>query len=301
MLLVTMIRPEFVRAQPAETVAVITGLKLNNGDVQITAPGKSGVQKAGPFQNLYPGTQVRVIKDALVEIYYKESGETVTVNQANPLHEIKAKPSQTESKIRKIAELLLKKHFQPPERKALAGRGSNPLTLLTPRNTKLMTLSPTFKWVGMESEPGTITVSGPDGDLWRAQTGPSSEILYPSSAPPLQPEVQYSWSIVKKNITSARVPFEILSARRVEEVEENLKALNSSTQLTENTLTVLKASYLISQELFHDAREVLIEAQKKTQEEPVLHLLLQEVYEKTRLTNFAEQEHNRARTLLRVR
>jgi hypothetical protein len=299
------LHPEFVEAQSQQTVAVITGLRLNNGDVQITAPGKRGVQKAGPFQNLYPGTKVQAIKDASVEIYYNESGETVTVNQTNPLHEVKTKPSQTGlvEKISNIGKLLLEKYLKPPseEMRPMTGRGGRSLTLLTPRNTKLMTSSPTFKWVGMENDPGTVTVFGPEGNLWSAQTGTFNEIQYPSSAPRLQPGVQYFWSIVKKDITASRVRFEILSAPRVEEVEENLKALNTSTQLTENTLTVLKATYLISQELFHDAREVLIDAQKTNHNEPVLHLLLQEVYEKTRLMNFAEQEHNRAKSLLRIK
>ena len=57
------------------------------------------------------------------------------------------------------------------------------------------------------------------------------------------------------------------------------------------------AALLISNELYHDAREILTEAVKSDPDEPTLHFLLGDVYDKTGLKTLAADEYGEADVL----
>src|SRR3989338_274337 len=158
-------------AQP-EAVAVITELKLNRGDVQIRPPGKKAPEKPAPLQSLYAGTQIVATKDATAVILFTEGMKTATIDERNSPFEIKApeaKAGQSSAGMKQMASLLLGKK-KPPTYIALAVRGGkHPPTLIAPRETKLMAEAPTFKWMGMEMQPGTLRVYGPEGVVWTAE------------------------------------------------------------------------------------------------------------------------------------
>lgn len=67
--------------------------------------------------------------------------------------------------------------------------------------------------------------------------------------------------------------------------------------MSKTTSAILKGSFLISRELFYDAREILLEAAKADPDEPTLHFLLGEVYEKTGLKSLAQEEYGEAQLL----
>jgi len=301
LLLVSM--PPMSRAQSQEAVAVITELKLNRGDVQIRLPGKKAPEKPAPLQSLYAGTQVVVSKDASVVILFTEGMKTVTIDERNSPFEIKppeAKAGQASAGMRQVASLLLGKK-KPPTYIPLAVRGGkHPPTLIAPRETKLIAESPTFKWMGMEMQPGTLRVYGPEGVVWTAENIALTQIKYPSSAPRLKPGVEYSWSIEKKGFPAEKARFTLLSPEEARPIQEQLKSLDAAGGISKTTLAILKANFLLSQGLVYEAREVLAEAVGVDPDEPAVHLLLGETYEKSGLKSLALEEYGEAQFLSRI-
>ncbi len=296
--------PTILWAQTQEAVAVITELKLNRGDIQIRLPGKKAPEKPAVLQSLYPGTQIQASKDASVVILFTDGLRTVTIEEKNSPFEVKpaeAKAGQVTAGVKQVASFLLGKK-KPPSYVPLATRGGkHPPTLVSPRNTKLITDSPTLTWMGMERQTGTVRVYGPEGLLWAAEKIALTQIKYPSSAPRLKPGVEYSWALEKKGFPAEKAPFKIISPDEAKPVQEQLTSLHGAAGLSKTTLGILKSSLLVAHELFHEARETLAEAVSADPDEPTLHFLLGEIYEKTGLKSLAFEEYSEAEFLLKKR
>lgn len=296
--------PAVLGAQSQEAVAVITELKLNRGDVQIRLPGKKTPEKPAVLQSLYPGAQIHASKDASAVILFTDSMKTVTIEEKNSPFEVKppeAKAGQATAGVKQVASFLLGKK-KPPTYVPLAVRGGKrPPTLVSPRNTKLLTDLPTLQWMGMERQTGTVRVYGPEGLLWAAEDIALTQIKYPSSAPRLKPGVEYSWLIEKKGFPAEKGRFKILAPEEAKLVQEQMRSLDGTAGLTKTTGAVLKVGLLVAHELFHEAREVVAEAINADPDEPTLHFLLGEIYEKTDLKSLALEEYSEAEFLLNKR
>jgi len=291
-----------VPAQAQDAVAVITEIKLNRGDVQVRLPGKKASERPAPLQSLYAGTQIQTSKDASAVILFTEGMRTVTVNEKNSPFEVKAgeaKGSQAGGGVKEIANALMGKK-KPPTYVALAVRGgSKPPVLVSPRNTKLMTDSPTLQWMGMEKQSGTVRVYGPEGLLWSAENIALTQIKYPASAPRLKAGVEYAWVIEKKGFSVDKVRFQILAPAEAKAVQEKLAPLQNAPGVPKTTLAVLKSGLLVSHQLYHEAREILADAVNDDPDEPTLHFILAEVYEKTGLKDLASEEYGESDFLLK--
>ena len=289
-----------LRAQSQDPVAVITELKLNRGDVKIRLPGKSSTERPGVLQSLVPNTQVLVSKDASVVILFTDGSKTVTVNEKSSPFEIKAssaKSAQGRNPVAQVAALLLGKK-QPPTYVALATRGGKKApTLLSPRSTKLMTAMPNLQWMGMDQQVGTVRVYGPEGVLWTAENIALTQIKYPSTAAPLKPGVEYSWTLEKKGFPLEKANFRLLGDEEIKSIQDKLSSLQQNAVTLPTTLAIIKAGLLMSNELFYDARELLMDGLKSDPDEPTLHFLLGEVYDKTGLKNLAAEEYGEAEFL----
>ena len=290
------------RVLAQDAVAVITEIKLNRGDVQVRFPAKKTWEKPGLLQSLYAGTQVQASKDATAVVLFTEGLKTVTVDEKNSPYEVK--PADAKSGgggVREAAGALLAKK-KAPAYVALAVRGGKrPPLLVAPRNTKLLTDSPIFQWMGMERQPGTVRVFGPQGVVWSAENISLTQIKYPASAPRLKPGVEYAWVIEKKGFSVDRVPFNILSPEDVKTVQQKLASLQDVAGVPKTTQAILKAGLLSSNDLYYDAREVLTDAVNSDPDEPTLHFLLAEVYEKTGLKDLASEEYSESEFLLKKR
>lgn len=301
LLLVSM--PPMSRAQSQEAVAVVTELKFNRGDIQIKVPGKKAPEKPAPLQSLYAGTQIVATKDATAVILFTEGMKTVAIDEKNSPFDVKAtegKGSPSGAGMRQMASLLLGKK-KPPTYIPLAVRGGkHSPTLIAPRETKVMTDLPTFKWMGMEMQTGTLRLDGPDGLLWIAENIALTQIKYPSSAPRLKPGVEYSWSIDKKGFPAEKARFRILTPEEAKPIQEQLKLLEGASGVFKTTLAILKASLFVSHGLYYEAREILAEAVNADPDEPTVHLLLGETYEKSGLKSLALEEYGEAQFLSRI-
>jgi hypothetical protein len=288
-----------MRAEAQEAVGVVTELKLNRGDVQIRQPGKNW-QKPALLQSLYTGTQIQASKDATAVVLYTEGMKTVTVDERNSPFEIKpAAKGSGSGGVKEIASSLMGKK-KPAAYVPLAVRGGKrPPVLLAPRNTKLMTDAPVLQWMGMERQPGTVRVYGPEGVVWSAENVSLTQMKYPASAPRLKPGIEYAWVIEKKDFSVDKVRFQILPAAEIKMVQEQLASLQNASGVSKTTTAIVKAGLLTSRELYYDAREVLAEAVKADPDEPTLHFLLADVYEKTGLKDLASEEYSESDFLLK--
>lgn len=289
-----------LRAQSQEPVAVITELKLNRGDVQIRLPGKSNAERPAVLQSLVPGTQVLVSKDALAVILFTDGSKTVTASEKNSPLEIKASNAKTEqarNPLAQAAALLLGKK-PPPTYVSLSTRGGKKApTLLSPRSTKILTETPNLQWMGMDQQVGTVRVYGPDGLLWTAENIALTQIRYPSTAAVLQPGVEYSWTLEKKGFPPEKASFKRASTEEAGSVRDRLASLQLNSGTSSTTSAIIKANLLVSNELFYEARELLVDGLKADPDEPTLHFLLGEVYDKTGLKNLAAEEYGEAEFL----
>ncbi len=292
-------------AQSQDAIAVITELKLNGGDVQIRLPGKNSSERPAVLQSLVPGTQVLVSKDAWAVILFTDGSKTVKIDGKTSPLEIKpsnAKAGQGSNPLAQAAALLLGKK-PPPTYVPLATRGSKkPPSLLSPRNTKLMTEAPNLQWMGMDQQVGTVRVYGPDGLVWSAENIALTQIKYPPTAAPLKPGIEYSWSLEKKGFAPEKASFRILAAEEAKSVRERLSSLQQNPAASSaTTLAIIKAGLLMSNELFYDAREMLVDVLKSDPDEPTLHFLLGEIYDKTGLKSLAAEEYSEAEFLRKGR
>src|SRR4029077_14432970 len=105
---------------------------------------------------------------------------------------------------------------------------------------------PTFQWIGMEQQPGTVKVFGPQGVIWSAENISLTKIAYPASAPRLQPEIDYSWVIERKGVTASKTTFRLLRSADAQAIKERLNELSGMNGLSKTTLVVLKANFLMS-------------------------------------------------------
>lgn len=291
-------------AQSQEAVAVITELKLNRGDVQIRLPGKSSSERPGMLQSLVPGTQVVVTKDASAVILFTDGSKAVSIDEKNSPFEIKAasaKTGQGKTAFSQVTAFLTGKR-EPAAYVALATRGSKkPPTLLSPRNTKVMTEAPNLQWMGMDHQTGTVRVYGPEGLIWSAENIALTQIKYPPTAAPLKPGVEYLWALEKRGFAAEKASFKLMDAEELKAVQGRLSSLQQTAGMPTTTTAILKASLLISTELFHEAREILVDAAKSDPDEPTLHFLLGEIYDKTGLKSLAAEEYREAEFLRRGR
>ena len=288
-----------VPAHAQDAVGVITEIKLNRGDVQIRLPGKNW-QKPGLLQSVYIGTQIQASKDATAVVLYTEGAKTVTVDEKNSPFEVKTGETRGGGAgVKEVASSLMGRK-KPAAYVALAVRGGkHPPVLVSPRNTKLMTDSPTLQWMGMDRQPGTVRVYGPEGVLWTAENLSLTQIKYPASAPRLKPGVEYAWVIEKKDFPVEKVRFQLLAPAEVKSVQDQTAGLQNAAGMPKTTQAILKAGLFASRDLYYDAREALIEAVKADPDEPTLHFLLADVYEKTGLKELASEEYGESDFLLK--
>jgi len=287
-----------------EAVAVITELKFNRGDIQLRASGSAAPAKPAVLQSLYAGNVVQTTKDAMAVIFFTDGSRTVTVDEKNPSFEIRAsqaKSTPAGARVKEVANLLVGKK-KPPTYVALSVRGkAQPPTLLSPRNSKILSDSPTFHWMGMDQQSGTVKVFGPQGMIWSAENINLTKIAYPATAPRLQPDVDYAWVIEKKGVATSKTTFKLLGAADAQAVKERLGELNAMGGASKTTLAVLKANFLMSKELFHDAREILTEAISADSDEPTLRFVLAELYDKIGLKSLANEEYSEAEFLAKAK
>ena len=152
---------------------------------------------------------------------------------------------------------------------------------------------PSIGWGWIINRP-QLNVFGPAGVIWRAENVNLTKIAYPTS-PALAARISIRLGLEKEFPASRRLSN--FPAAEALAIQDQLAELTSLGGLSKTTLAVLKANFLMSRDLFHEAREILLEGTAADPDEPTLHFVLGELYDKIGLRSLATEEYGAAEFL----
>jgi hypothetical protein len=185
-----------------------------------------------------------------------------------------------------------------PPRENPADYGHVPV-LLSPRNTKLLTSTPTFRWTTVDGAKGyTIIVKSPAGEVWCGETD-QTELAYPADAPALTDGITYLLSVeaqlgaaVAPRVATEAIYLSILAPPEAEEIqalEEELKA----SPLGESSQRFILATLYAKRGLYH-AAITTYEALVADNEQAVYYCALGDLYVQIKLYRSAQEHYARA-------
>lgn len=300
--LILLAAPAAAGAPAAQSAAVLTELKAGQGEIRVKLAAEPEWKVPFPLLSLHPGDQVRATGNAVAVLLYAGGGGSVTVSAANSPFTVDspatARTGQPPALVGALTGILLGKKKELTYVPLATRSVRQPPLLLSPRRTKLLA-SPVFEWGGSDRLRYTVRVLGPQGALWEQTDLPRAPLPYPQTAPPLQPGVTYRWELTAKGFPAQQAEFAILSPEDSARVRSDLESLDPVrlSAYPRNTLRLVRAGYLVDQELFDEARRELRASIAADPDEPSLHVLLGNVYERVGLDDLAAEEFDEAQFL----
>jgi hypothetical protein len=300
--LILLAAPAAAGAPAAQSVAVLTELKAGQGEIRVKPAAEPEWKVPLPLLSLHPGDQIRATGNAVAVLLYSGGGGSATVSAANSPFTVgspaAARTGQPPALVGALTGILLGKKKELTYVPLATRSVRQPPLLLSPRGSKLLG-PPVFEWGGSDRLRYTVRVFGPQGTLWEQTDLPRAPLLYPSTAPLLQPGVSYRWELTAKGFPAQQAEFTILSSEDGARVRSDLESLDPARlgEYPRNTLRLVRAGYLVDQELFEEARRELRAAIAADPDEPSLHVLLGNVYERVGLDDLAAEEFDEAQFL----
>jgi hypothetical protein len=298
--------PGPARGQGAETAAMISEIRNGRGRVEIRASRGGEWRPAAPLQALRAGDTLRAGEDARAVIVLSGGLGKVSVNAANSPFVVPA-PAPEAGKTQKALGLLhsvvtyLSSGAKELPRAVLHTRSEpRPPVILSPRNGPVLPESLAVEWLGSRFSRYSIRIGGPAGPVLERRGVPGARFDYPSGAPALTPGVRYTVQVVGGNPPPQEAWFEVVEPGRAEALRRDLAEMEQAlgAAAPPNTVAALRAGFLASHGLMHDARLVLVAALAKDPDEPTLHLLLADIYAKTNLPDQAADSYDEAQFLM---
>lgn len=290
---------------PPETAAMITEIKVGRGKVEMkTADGDW--HRAMPLSALRAGDQVRAVGDASVVVLLTGGRGTVLVKAKSSPYTVGAPRADqsTAQRARTLLEtslgFLASGPKEPPKAVTSSRSGNHPPEVLTPRNGLILPDSLVFEWLGSRFSRYRVRITDGTSVVLERKGVIGARLTYPADALPLKPGVRYQLQVEAPGAKPAQAWFEIVDEARAAEIRDNLKQLEASLgrRVSPSSLAVVRGGALAADALYHDARLVVLTALAKDPDEPSLHLLLGNIYDKTGLPRLAAQSLDEAHFLL---
>lgn len=179
------------------------------------------------------------------------------------------------------------------------------IELVTPRNTKLKTDRPTFRWEAKKSfDVFRVTVYDENGVAWRRETA-GDHLVYPDDEAPLNPNASYFWEVEGEALieteASAKVSFSTLSAEALNQIasqEEEIAQMVSADETGSNYLFVAGA-YYVREGLFDSAISSFRRIAEQHPDSALPHEILGTIYNRIGLKDQAIQHLQHAVALSR--
>jgi hypothetical protein len=288
-------------------VALVTAL---DGRVMIKKTGRTDFEKGVWGAQLHRGDQIRTLENAQVSLLF-ENSNLITLGPNSNLTIADNTPPAAQRLVRVATpalasdlSLLTFRESGSDEAGALAGlrAGTAEITAITPRQSKIRSLRPSFEWLAQRPfESFTITVMTDSGVLWERRS-PTGRLSYPADAPTLERGHAYVWTIEGENLfehaKSPGTAFSVLSpeeTQSVAEQEEHWKQMIGSDE-TNTTLRFLLGAYYDRQGLLMDAITQFQQIAATNPDAPLPHEILGRLYEKVGLKDQAIRELQNAVT-----
>jgi hypothetical protein len=290
-------------------VALVTAL---DGRVMIKKTGRTDFEKGVWGAQLHRGDQIRTLENARVSLLF-ENSNLITLGSNSNLTIADNTPPSAQKSVRVASpalasdlSLLTFRESGNGEAGALAGLragGDNAeITAITPRQSKIRSLQPSFEWLARRPfESFTITVMTDSGVLWERRS-PAGRLAYPADAQALERGHAYVWTVEGENLfehaKSPGTAFSVLSpeeTQSVAEQEEHWKQMIGSDE-TNTTLRLLLGAYYDRQGLLMDAITQFQQIAATNPDAPLPHEILGRLYEKVGLKDQAIRELQNAVT-----
>jgi hypothetical protein len=289
-------------AWAAEPVAVLSEIRIGQGEVWVQHAGTSDWMSPRPLLALHAGDQIRVAGESQAVLIFTGGG-TQTVSSANSPFTVQAPTAETgrenvRALVGRVTQFLLAQGKSPTYRPLAVRKPLQPV-ILSPRETKLLPGPVTFEWSGSDRLRYSIRVRGPQGTLWERAQLPRQPLNYPETAPTLGDRVPYTWELQTRGSPLQRAQFEFLHSSEAARVQEALALLQPDTLAgaPRNTIVLLRAGLLFREELYEEARRELLSGIAVDANEPALHLLLGYVYDRIGPQDLAAETFEEARVL----
>jgi hypothetical protein len=290
-------------ASAGDPVAVLTEIKVGQGEVRVKLAIETDWKAPLPLLSLRSGDQIRATQNATAVLMFTGGQGTLTVSAANSPYTVQtptAGPARgkTPELVANLSRILMGKKKELSYVPLGVRSVKQPPLLLSPRDGKLLG-PPVLEWAGSDRSRYTVRLFGPQGLLWEQANLPRAPLSYPASAPPLSPGVLYRWELETRDFPAQGGRFTILPPTEIAPIRETLTALDPATLrgYPRNTVILMRAGLLLEQELYTEARTELQAAITADPDEPGLHLMLGHVYERTGLSELAAEEFDEAQFL----
>lgn len=293
-------------AWAADPVAVITEIRLGKGEVRVKRAGEVIWKAPQPLLALRPGDQVRASDDGQAVLVFTGGRGSQTVSAANSPFTVQPPTAETGTERARALLAGVTQFLMGQQREltyqSLSVRAAvvpQPPRILSPRETRLLAGPVTFEWSGSDQLRYTVRVLGPRGVLWQQGNLVRQALGYLASAPALTPGVKYAWELEAPGHPVQRAEFEIVPAPEAARVQASLAVLEPGALAgySRNTVAVMRAGLLVQERLYHEALGELRAGIKADPDEPTLHLLLGQVYERIGLAELATREFEEAQFL----
>jgi len=292
-------------AQTDETAGMITEVKVRRGKVEMKT-ADADWHRALPLSALRAGDQVRAVGDASVVVLLTGGRGTILVKPKNSPYTVGA-PRADESTAQRARSLLSTSlgflaagPKEPPKAVTSSRAGGRPLEVLAPRNGVILPDVLTLEWLGDRFSRYHVRITDGSTLVLERKGVVGGRLAYPLDARPLKPGVRYQLQVEVTGSKPAETWFEIVDEVRAADVRDGLKQLEASLGrgVSPTSRAAVRAGALAADELFHDARLVVLAALAKDPDEPSLHMLLGNIYLKTGLPRLAAQSLDEAQFLL---
>jgi hypothetical protein len=292
-------------ASAADPIGVMTEIRAERGRVEVKRAGESEWKPAQPLLALRPGDQIRATGEARGSLVFTGGRGAQAVSAANSPFTVQAPSAAGASdKVKSLVGGVT--DFLAGRQKDLAYlplsvRSVRPprVVQLQPRETKILPGPVTFEWGGSDTLRYKVRVLGPEGTLWEQANLRRRPVIYPASAPALEPGTRYFWQLETAGQPMQQAEFQMLPPAEAARVRESLDALTPASLpgYPPSSIALMRAGYVLRDGLYADARRELLTALAADPDEPTLHLLLGQVYDTIGLGEMAQREFIEARDL----
>ena len=279
----------------ASPIGVVTELHVKNGQVEVKPSGADRWEPAKPLLAIAEGDQLRVSGAGRAVLVFAASQGSAVVTAANSPF-VAAAPAQPSLGERIMAAIGLLQATPREPRAALTTRSPRdfpPVVLLAPRETRVAADAIHLEWAGPEAERYTVRIlAGDGGVLWEKKGVEARALALTASELRLVPG-RYRWEVESGTHGIHHVTFDVATPDAVAQAKAAVAAVDAAGYPAV-TAGLLRAAALMREGFHADARRALLQTIAANPEEPTLHLLLADVYSKTRLDNLAAAEGQRS-------
>jgi hypothetical protein len=286
-------------ATAAGSIGVITELNVKNGQVEVKPAGGGDWEPAKPLLAIAAGDQVRAAGAGKAVLVFVSTPRPTVVTASNSPYVAMAPAQPGLGERLKSALEFLQSTPREPLRKTLTVRSSrdlSPVVLLAPRDSQVSPDALTLDWQGPSTARFTVRITAADGRvLWERPQVEARPLTLAASDVRLTPG-RYHWEVESAPHGIQRAAFDVATPEAVGRARQAVEAV-SAVGYPPATAAVLKAAGLMRERFYAEARHELLRAVGASREEPTLHLLLGDLYDRTGLENLAAAEYDEADAL----